>query len=159
MLPRPNSPADDVIPGPTTLSAFAVCPIADQRGHARPGLTETRCTIGAAEVQFKNPTTTAVTVSPTQVTAGQRVIYLAVVNQQQTSIGDPTGTITFTARPTDETHITSLCQAVLVGTVAACGAYNAPATGGPDTVTGTYSGGGGFAASTSTARLVVFPGE
>ena len=48
---------------------------------------------------------------------------------------------------------TSLCAAVLSGGVAACGATNAPV--GPDTVTGTYSGGDGYASSSGTATLTV----
>ena len=41
------------------------------------------------------------------------------------------------------------------GGVAACGATNAPV--GTDTVTGTYSGGGGYAKSSGTATLTVTP--
>ena len=63
--------------------------------------------------------------------------------------GTPTGTISFT------TGTTKLCTAVLSGGVAACGATNAPA--GTDTVTGTYSGGDGYAKSLGTATLTVTP--
>ena len=148
LLPGAKSPAADVIPKTTTLRGVAVCPGTDQRGVARPGRGETRCTIGAVEVGFKNPTTTSVTVSPATVTAGTRVAYLAVVTPKS-GTGTPTGTISFT------TGSTSLCTAVLSGGDAACGATNAPA--GTDTVTGTYSGGDGYASSSGTATLTVTP--
>jgi hypothetical protein len=70
-------------------------------------------------VGFKNPTTTSVTASPTTVTAGTRVVYLAVVTPKSGS-GTLTGTISFASGST------SLCTAVLSGGVAACGATNAP---------------------------------
>jgi hypothetical protein len=146
MLPSSKSPAADVIPDPATLRGVAVCPGTDQRGAARPGRGETRCTIGAAEAGLTNPTTTSVTLSPATVTVGTRVVYLVVVTPKS-GTGTPTGTISFT------TGSTSLCTAVLSGGVAACGATNAPA--GTDTVTGTYSGGNGYASSTGTATLTV----
>jgi Bacterial Ig-like domain (group 3) len=146
MLPGATSPAANVIPTSTTLRGGTVCPSTDQRGVARPGLGETRCTIGAAEAGYTNPTTTSVTVNPATVTTGTRVIYQAVVTPQS-GTGTPTGTITFT------TGSTTLCTAVLSGDAAACGATNAPV--GTDTVTGTYSGGDGYASSASTATLTV----
>jgi hypothetical protein len=146
LLPGTTSPADDVIPGGVTLRGVAVCPGTDQRGVARPGKGETRCTIGAAEAGTANPTTVSVTLSPTTVAAGARVVYLVVVTPRS-GTGTPTGTISFT------TGSTTLCTAVLSGGVAACGATNAPA--GTDTVTGTYSGGGGYASSSGTATLTV----
>ena len=146
MLPSTKSPAANVIPNPKLLSGFTVCPGKDQRGVARPGHGETRCTIGAAEAAFNIATTTKVTVSPTTVTHGTRVIYLAVVTPKS-GTSPPAGTITFT------TGSTSLCTAVLSGGVAACGATNAPV--GTDTVTGKYSGGGGYATSSGTATLTV----
>jgi hypothetical protein len=148
MLPGTTSPAADVIPESpaTTLRGVAVCPGTDQRGDARPGHGETRCTIGAVEAGLTKPTTTSVTVSPTTVTAGARVVYLVVVTPKS-GTGAPTGSITFT------TGSTSLCTAVLSGGVAACGATSAPA--GTDTVTGTYSGGDGYASSLGTATLTV----
>ena len=148
LLPGATSPAADVIPKPTTLRGVAVCPGTDQRGVARPGQGETRCTIGAVEVGFTNPTTTSVTLIPATVTAGTRVVYLAVVTPKS-GTGTPTGTISFT------TGSTRLCTAVLSGGAAACGATSAPA--GTDTVTGTYSGGGGYASSSGTATLTVTP--
>lgn len=148
MLPGATSPAADVIPKspPTTLRGVAVCPATDQRGVARPGQGETRCTIGAAEAGLTNPTTTSVTLSPATVTAGTRVVYLIVVTPKS-GTGTPTGTISFT------TGSTSLCTAVLSGGAAACGATNAPV--GTDKVTGTYSGGDGYATSSGTATLTV----
>lgn len=146
MLPSTKSPAANVIPNPRLLSGFTVCPGKDQRGVARPGHGETRCTIGAAEAAFNIATTTKVTVSPTTVTHGTRVIYLAVVTPKS-GTSPLAGTITFT------TGSTSLCTAVLSGGVAACGATNAPV--GTDTVTGKYSGGGGYATSSGTATLTV----
>jgi hypothetical protein len=148
LLPGAKSPAADVIPKTTTLRGVAVCPGTDQRGVARPGHGETRCTIGAVEAGLTNPTTTSVTLSPTTVTAGARVVYLVVVTPKS-GTGTPTGTISFT------TGSTSLCTAVLSGGVAACGATNAPV--GTDTVTGTYSGGNGYASSSGTATLTVTP--
>jgi hypothetical protein len=148
MLPGSKSPADNVIPNPTTLRGIAVCPGTDQRGVTRPGRGETRCTIGAVEAGFTKPTTSSVTVSPTTVKVGTRVAYLVVVTPQS-GTGTPTGTISFT------TGTTKLCAAVLSGGVAACGATNAPA--GTDTVTGTYSGGNGYATSSGTATLTVTP--
>ena len=50
LLPATTSPADDVIPKPTTLRGIAVCPGTDQRGVTRPAPGETRCTIGAVEI-------------------------------------------------------------------------------------------------------------
>jgi hypothetical protein len=149
MLPGTKSPAADVIPKTTTLRGVTVCPGTDQRGVARPGRGETRCTIGATEAAFSIPTKTSVTVSPTKVTAGTSVVYLAVVTLKS-GTGTPTGTITF------KTGSTSLCAAVLSGGVAACGATNAPV--GTDTVTGTYSGGDGYAKSSGTATLKVAKG-
>jgi Bacterial Ig-like domain (group 3) len=146
MLPGTKSPAADVIPHGVTLRGVAVCPGTDQRGVARPGHGETRCTIGAAEAAFTKPTTTSVTVSPATVKAGSRVIYLVVV-APKSGTGTMTGTVSFT------TGSTSLCTAVLSGSVAACGATNAPV--GTDTVTGTYSGGNGYASSSGTATLTV----
>jgi hypothetical protein len=146
LLPGAKSPAADVIPKTTTLRGVTVCPSTDQRGDARPGHGETRCTIGAVEASLTSPTTTSVTLSPTTVTAGTRVIYLAVVNPNS-GTGTPTGTISFS------TGSTILCTAVLSGGVAACGATNAPA--GTDKVTGTYSGGDGYASSSGTATLTV----
>jgi Big-like domain-containing protein len=146
MLPSTKSPAANVIPKPTTLRGVTVCPGTDQRGVARPGHGETRCTIGAAEAAFSIATTTSVTVSPATVAAGARVIYLAVV-APKSGTGTPAGTITFT------TGSTTLCTAVLSGGVAACGATSAPA--GTDTVTGKYSGGSGYASSSGTATLTV----
>jgi hypothetical protein len=146
MLPGPTSPAADVIPNPKTLMRVAVCPGTDQRGVARPGEGETRCTIGAVEVGFTKPSTTSVTVIPTKVTAGTRVVYLVVVTPKS-GAGTPTGTISFTIASK------SLCKAVLSGDVAACGATSAPV--GTDTVTGTYSGGDGYAGSSGTATLTV----
>jgi hypothetical protein len=146
LLPGATSPADDVIPSPATLRGVAVCPGTDQRGVARPGRGETRCTIGAAEAGLTNPTTTSVTVSPATVTAGTRVVYLVVVAPKP-GTGTPAGTISFT------TGSTSICTAVLSGGVAACGATSAPV--GTDEVTGTYSGGNGYASSSGTATLTV----
>jgi hypothetical protein len=146
LLPGTKSPAANVIPKTTTLRGVTVCPGTDQRGVARPGNGETRCTIGAVEAALTKSTTTSVTLSPTTVTAGTRVIYLAVVNPNS-GTGTPTGTISFS------TGSTSLCTAVLSGGVAACGATNAPA--GTDKVTGTYSGGDGYASSSGTATLTV----
>jgi Bacterial Ig-like domain (group 3) len=146
LLPAATSPAADVIPNPTTLRGVAVCPGTDQRGVARPGHGETRCTIGAAEAALTNASTASVTVSPAKVTAGARVVYLVVVTPKS-GTGTPTGTISF------KTGSTSLCTAVLSGGVAACGATNAPV--GTDTVTGTYSGGSGYASSSGTATLTV----
>jgi hypothetical protein len=146
LLPGATSPAADVIPKTTTLRGVAVCPGTDQRGVARPGQGETRCTIGAAEAGYTKPTTTSVTLSPATVTAGTRVVYLVVVTPKS-GTGTPTGTISFT------TGSTSLCTAVLSGGVAACGATNAPV--GTDTVTGKYSGGDGYASSSGTATLTV----
>ena len=146
MLPSSKSPADDVMPKSTTLRGVTVCPSTDQRGDARPGNGETRCTIGAVEVGFNTPTTTSVTVTPTTVTSGKRVVYLATASPKS-GTGTPTGTISFT------TGSTTLCAAVLSGGVAACGATNAPV--GTDTVTGTYSGGDGYAGSSGTATLTV----
>jgi hypothetical protein len=149
LLPGAKSPAADVIPNPTLpLRGVAVCPATDQRGVARPGRGETRCTIGAVEVGFKNPTTTSVTLSPATVTSGTRVAYLAIVTPHS-GTGTPTGTISFTIGST------TLCTAVLSGGDAACGATNAPV--GTDTVTGKYSGGNGYASSSGTATLTVTP--
>jgi hypothetical protein len=50
VLPGPTSPAVGVIPNPTTVNTFPLCPGIDQRGVARPGPVETNCTIGAVEV-------------------------------------------------------------------------------------------------------------
>ena len=113
-----------------------MCPGTDQRGVARPGHGEIRCTIGAAEAGLTNATTTSVTLSPATVTAGTRVVYLVVV-APKSGTGTPAGTISFA------TGSTSLCTAVLSGGVAACGATGAPV--GTDKVTGTYSGGDGYA--------------
>lgn len=146
MLPSSKSPAADVIPTGAKLAGVTVCPSTDQRGVARPGHGETGCTNGAVEVSFNKPTTSTVTVSPASVTSGTRVAYEVVV-APKSGTGTPTGTITFT------TGSTSLCTAVLSGGVAACGATNAPV--GTDTVTGTYSGGGGYASSSGTATLTV----
>lgn len=146
MLPSTKSPAANVIPKTTKLHGVTVCPSTDQRGVARPGHGETQCTIGAAEAAFNKGTTTQVTVSPATVTSGTRVIYTAVVTPKSGS-GVPTGTITFT------TGSTSLCTAILSGGVAACGATTAPV--GTDTITGKYSGGGGYASSSGTATLTV----
>ena len=146
MLPGTKSPAANVIPKPTTLRGVTVCPGTDQRGVARPGHGETGCTIGAAEAALNIATTTSVNLNPATVTSGTRVAYEAVVTPKS-GTGTPTGTITFT------TGSTTLCTAVLSGGVAACGATNAPA--GTDTVTGKYSGGGGFASSSGTATLTV----
>jgi hypothetical protein len=146
MLPGTKSPAADVIPKTTKLHGATVCPGTDQRGVARPGHGETRCTIGAAEAAFNKGTTTSVTVRPANAAAGTSVIYLAVVTPKS-GTGTPTGTITFT------TGSTTLCTAILSGGVAACGATNAPV--GTDTVTGKYSGGNGYATSSGTATLTV----
>ncbi|HWG60564.1 MAG TPA: choice-of-anchor Q domain-containing protein [Streptosporangiaceae bacterium] len=148
MLPGGKSPAGDVIPNPTTLRGIAVCPGTDQRGVARPGRGETRCTVGAVEVGFTNSTTTSVTLIPTTATAGTRVVYLAGVTPKS-GTGTPTGTISFS------TGTTKLCTAALSGGAGACGATNTPA--GTDTVTATYSGGGGYAKSSGTATLTVTP--
>jgi large repetitive protein len=91
-------------------------------------------------------TTMSVTMSPATVTAGARVIYLAVVTPKS-GTGTPTGTISFAVGSA------TLCTAVLSGGVAACGATGAPK--GTDTVTGTYSGGNGYASSSGTATLTV----
>jgi hypothetical protein len=146
MLPGATSPAAGVIPDPVTLRGVAVCPGTDQRGVARPGQGQTRCTIGAAEAGFTNPTTTSVTLSPATVTAGTRVVYLVIVTPKS-GTGTPTGTISFT------TGSTLLCTAGLSGGVAAWGATNAAV--GTDKVTGTYSGGDGYASSSGTATLTV----
>jgi hypothetical protein len=98
------------------------------------------------EVGSTTPTTTSVTLIPKKVTSGTRVVYLAEV-APTSGTGTPTGKITFT------TGTKTLCKAVLSGGVAACGATTAPV--GTDTVTGTYSGGGGFAGSSGTATLTV----
>jgi hypothetical protein len=50
LLPGAGSPADDVIPKTATVSGVPVCPGTDQRGVARPGSNDTRCTLGAVEV-------------------------------------------------------------------------------------------------------------
>src|SRR5262249_20695149 len=112
MLPGAKSPAANVIPKTTTLRGNQVCPGTDQRGAARPGHGETRCTIGAAEAGFSKATTTSVTLNPATVTAGTRVIYLAVVTPKS-GTGTPAGTISFT------TGSKILCTAVLSGGVAA----------------------------------------
>lgn len=146
MLPAKTSPAADVIPNPTTLDGFKVCPSTDQRGVARPGTGETGCTIGAAEVSAPVATTNKVTAIPATVTAGERAAFLIVVTPKS-GTGTPTGSVTFTI------GATRLCKAILSGGDAACGATNAPV--GTDTVTGTYSGGGGYAGSSGTTTLTV----
>jgi hypothetical protein len=148
MLPASKSPAANVIPRAVTLRGVTVCPGTDQRGAARPGRGESRCTIGAAEAGLTSPTATTVTLEQARVKAGTRVVYLAVVTPHPGS-GTPTGTVTFT------TGSTSLCKAVLSGDVAACGATNAPT--GTRTVTGAYSGGNGYATSSGKATLTVIP--
>ncbi len=100
----------------------------------------------AGILNYTDSTTTSVTLSPATVTAGTRVIYLVVVTPKS-GTGTPAGTISFA------TGSTSLCTAVLSGGVAACGATSAPA--GTDKVTGTYSGGDGYASSSGTATLTV----
>ena len=50
----------------------------------------------------------------------------------------------------------TVCTAVLSGGVAVCGATGAPQ--GTDAVTGTYSGGNGYASSSGTATLTVTTG-
>jgi hypothetical protein len=50
LLPGAGGPADDVIPKTATVSGVPVCTGTDQRGVARPGPSDTRCTIGAVEV-------------------------------------------------------------------------------------------------------------
>ena len=148
LLPGAKSPAANVIPTGTTLRGVAVCPGTDQRGVARPGHGETGCTIGAVEAALTKATTTSVTLNPAKVTAGTRVVYVAAVTPKS-GTGTPAGTISFS------TGSTKLCTAVLSGGAAACGATSAPA--GTDTVTGTYSGGGGYASSSGTAILTVTP--
>jgi hypothetical protein len=146
MLPATKSPAANVIPKTTTLRGVTVCPSTDQRGTARPGHGQTRCTLGAAETALTIATTTTISLTPASAAAGTRVIYLAVV-APKTGTATPAGTITFT------TGTTTLCTAVLSGGVAACGATTAPK--GTDTITGTYSGGSGDASSSGTATLTV----
>lgn len=146
MLPANTSPAVDVIPNPTTLSGAAVCPGTDQRGVSRPGSGETRCSIGSVEVGSTAPSTTSVTLIPTTVPSGTRVIFLVTVAPTSGS-GTPTGKVTFA------TDKLTLCKATLSGGVAACGATTAPV--GADVVKATYSGGGGFAGSSGTAKLTV----
>jgi hypothetical protein len=146
MLPAPTSAAADVIPNPKSLRGVAICPGTDQRGFARPGAGEKRCTIGAVEVGVTKPTKTSVTVIRTKVTAGTRVVYLVVVTPRS-GTGTPTGTISFTIASK------ILCKAVLSGGVAACGATSAPV--GTHKVKGTYSGGDGYAGSSGTATLTV----
>lgn len=146
MLPKTTSPAADVIPNPTTLDGVKVCPSTDQRGVARPGTGDTGCTIGAVEVSSPIATTSQVTATPAEVTAGERVAFLIVVTPKS-GTGTPTGSVAFTIGST------KLCKAVLSGGDAACGATNAPV--GTDTVTGTYSGGGGYAGSSGTTTLTV----
>ena len=146
LRPGTTSPAANVIPKTTTLRGVTVCPGTDQRGVSRPGHGETRCTIGAVEAAYNRASSTSVTVSPTSVKAGTRVIYLALVSPKS-GTGTPTGTITFTAGST------TLCTAVLSGGVAACGATSAPV--GTDTVTGKYSGGDGYASSRGSTTLTV----
>ena len=123
-----------------------VCPGSDQRGVTRPGSGETRCTIGAVEVSAPSATTSKMGVSPATVTHGTKVAYGIEVSPKS-GTGTPTGSVVFTIGST------TLCTAVLSGGVAACGATNAPV--GKDTVTGTYSGGGGFATSSATKTLTV----
>jgi hypothetical protein len=50
LLPAAGGPADDVISKTTTLRGVPVCAGTDQRGVARPGPGDTRCTVGAVEV-------------------------------------------------------------------------------------------------------------
>lgn len=50
MLPAAGGRADDAIPTNTSLSGVRVCPGIDQRGATRPAKSDSRCTIGAAEV-------------------------------------------------------------------------------------------------------------
>jgi hypothetical protein len=69
MVPAPTSPAADAIPRSTTLRGATVCPGTDQRGVARPGTGEARCTIGAVEVG--SPTITRFT--PTSGPPGTKV--------------------------------------------------------------------------------------
>ena len=146
LLPASTSPAADVIPDPTTLRGVAVCPGTDQRGVARPGTGETRCSIGAVEVGSTIPTSTSIRLIPATVPFGTRVIYLVTV-VPNSGTGTPTGKVTF------KVGKAVLCKAVLSGGVAACGATTAPV--GADTVTGSYLGGGGFAGSSSKASLTV----
>jgi hypothetical protein len=146
MLPATSSPAADVIPNPTTLDGFRVCPSADQRRVARPGTGEARCSIGAVEVSSSMATTSEVTASPAKVIAGERVAVLIVVTPKS-GTGTPTGSVAFTIGST------TLCKAVLSGGDGACGATNAPV--GTDTVTGTYSGADGYAGSSGTTTLTV----
>jgi len=49
-LPGAGGPADDAIPKTATVSGVPVCAGTDQRGVARPGPSDTSCTIGAVEV-------------------------------------------------------------------------------------------------------------
>jgi hypothetical protein len=87
-----------------------------------------------------------VTLSPATVTAGTKVVNLVIVTPKS-GTGTPTRTISFT------TGSTLLCTAGLSGGVAAWGATNAAV--GTDKVTGTYSGGDGYASSSGTATLTV----
>jgi len=113
-----------------------------RRGVARPGhgLHHRRRRSALNKVS-----TTTVTVSPATVATGTTVVYLAVV-APKTASGTPTGTIAF------KTGSTSPCKAVLAGGVAACGANNAPV--GHRRMTGTYSGGNGYALSSGTTLTV-----
>ena len=60
VLPSAASPAVGVIPNPTTLDGFPVCPRTDQRGVASIG----KCTIGAVEGVFRIATTSLPAASP-----------------------------------------------------------------------------------------------
>lgn len=146
LLPASTSPAADVIPKSTTLRGVAVCPGTDQRGVARPGQGETRCSIGAVEVGATTPSKTTVTLLPATVASGTNVAYVVTV-APTSGTGTPTGKVTF------KIGTVILCKAALSGGVAACGSTSAPV--GTDTVTGDYSGGGGFAKSAGTATLTV----
>lgn len=92
------------------------------------------------------PTTTTVSVNPTDVSAGQSVTYSATVASTLGS-GTPTGTVVFTIGEF------TLCTATMSGGTGSC--TSSSAGGGTDTVTGTYSGDSDFASSSASAPLTV----
>jgi len=106
--------------------------------------TELANVLAAENAGRTSPTTTTASVEPAAVSVGASVTFSANVTAPS---GIPAGTVTFT------TGSKPICQAVLSAGKASCSSAKAPV--GIDTVTASYPGTPGFAASTATTVLTV----
>ncbi|MGH2717887.1 MAG: beta strand repeat-containing protein [Actinomycetota bacterium] len=146
ILPLTGNPALGLIPNATTVrvgsATLRLCPTVDQRGvTSAPGAA---CAAGSVQLLLTTTTTLGSSANPSMF--GQTISFTATVTAVATGVGTPGGQVHFFVDGSELTPAGSLD-----GSGVATSAPTSSLGVGTHTVTATYTGDPGFAASTSAS--------